>query len=221
MSEGLKYFVNNDGSEVLFDPLSGKYYTLVEDDQLAKNVNQQHQALNQSRKNSSSVKSSSHQSNRTVVQNNLNYQQQQQQKQKKQATTCQKNSEESTARTTQKTIVLTEQTSTARETEQVPLEETENEDKGIDTQMMIENFQRQEQMKTASSTLKDDAISESQGNNQNEQWETVQTRRNIGLVRNFLRFFRKLSCYFLTSRIQLGFNNVCSITIYDLSPTLR
>ena len=43
--------------------------------------------------------------------------------------------------------------------------------------------------------------------------------QSIGLARNFLRFFRKISFYFLTSRIQLGFNNVCTITIYDLSPT--
>jgi hypothetical protein len=43
----------------------------------------------------------------------------------------------------------------------------------------------------------------------------------IGLVRNFLRFFSKILFLFLTSRIQLAFNNVCSITIYDLLPTLR
>ncbi len=44
--------------------------------------------------------------------------------------------------------------------------------------MMIENFQPQEQIKTTSSTLKDDATSEFQGNNQNGHWETVQPRRN-------------------------------------------
>ena len=184
MSEGLKYFVNNDGTEVLFDPLSGKYYSLISDDQLAKNVNQQHQALNQSRGNRSSVKSSSHQSNRTVVQKNSNYHQ----KQQKQATTWQKNSEQDIPRTAQRTIVLTEQTSTPRETEQVQVEENEekseekneekNEDNGIETQMIIENFQRQEQAKTTSSTLKHQATSEFQGNNQNGHWETVQPRRN-------------------------------------------
>jgi hypothetical protein len=46
MSEFLKYFVNNDGTQVLFDPVSGKLYSLVADDQLAQNVNQQYQALN-------------------------------------------------------------------------------------------------------------------------------------------------------------------------------
>jgi hypothetical protein len=45
--------------------------------------------------------------------------------------------------------------------------------------------------------------------------------KHIGLVRNvFAFFFRKFYFYFLISRIQLAFNNVCSFTIYDLSPTL-
>ena len=44
--------------------------------------------------------------------------------------------------------------------------------------------------------------------------------RYIGLVRNFSRFFQKFYFYFLNIRIQLSINNVCSITIYDLSPTL-
>lgn len=177
MSGSLKYFVNNDGTQVLFDPSSGKYYTMILDDQLEENVNQQHQTLNQSRGNRSSVKSSSQQSNGTVVQNNLKYQQ----KQQTQATTWQKNSEQNTSRTSQKTktIALTEQTSTTRETEQV-LEENrkKNEDNGTDTQMMSENFQRQEQAKEMSSTLKHQATSEIPGNDTNEHWETVQPRGN-------------------------------------------
>ncbi len=45
--------------------------------------------------------------------------------------------------------------------------------------------------------------------------------KDIRLVRNFKRFFRKFSFYFLTSKIQLAFNHACSIAIYDLSATLR
>ncbi len=36
----------------------------------------------------------------------------------------------------------------------------------------------------------------------------------------FAFFFQKFSFYFSTSRIQLAFSNVCSITIYDLLTTL-
>ncbi len=94
MSGSFKYFVNNDGTQVLFDPSSGKYYTMILDDQLEENVNQQDQTLNQSRGNRSSVKSSSQQSNGTVVQNDLKYQQ----KQQTEATTWQKNLEQNTPR---------------------------------------------------------------------------------------------------------------------------
>ncbi|CAF1255972.1 unnamed protein product [Rotaria sordida] len=46
---------------------------------------------------------------------------------------------------------------------------------GIDTQMMIENFQRQEQLKSTSPTLEQQTISDSNENNQNDNWESVQT----------------------------------------------
>ena len=36
----------------------------------------------------------------------------------------------------------------------------------------------------------------------------------------FFAFFFKFSFYFFSSRLQLTFNNVCSIAIYDLSQTL-
>ncbi|CAF1385151.1 unnamed protein product [Rotaria sordida] len=50
---------------------------------------------------------------------------------------------------------------------------------GIDTQTKIENFQRQQQLKPTSSTLEQQTISDSNGNNQNDDnWESVQTRRN-------------------------------------------
>ncbi|CAF4317158.1 unnamed protein product [Rotaria sordida] len=50
---------------------------------------------------------------------------------------------------------------------------------GIDTQTRIENFQRQEQLKPTSLTLEQQTISDSNGNNQNDDnWESVQTRRN-------------------------------------------
>ncbi|CAF1467943.1 unnamed protein product [Rotaria sordida] len=50
---------------------------------------------------------------------------------------------------------------------------------GIDTQMMIENFQRQEQLKSTSLTLEQQTISDSNENNQNDDnWESVQTRKN-------------------------------------------
>jgi hypothetical protein len=99
------------------------------------------------------------------VQNKLNNQQ-------KQGTTRQKNSEQNATRTAQKTILLTEKTSTPKKTEQVSLEENEekNVDNDADTQIMIENFQRQEQMKTTSLTLKNDTTNEFQGNNQNGQF---------------------------------------------------
>ncbi|CAF1520319.1 unnamed protein product [Rotaria sordida] len=49
----------------------------------------------------------------------------------------------------------------------------------IDTQMMIENFQRQEQLKSTSPTLEQQTISDSNENNQNDDnWESVQTRKN-------------------------------------------
>ena len=43
---------------------------------------------------------------------------------------------------------------------------------------------------------------------------------SIGLARNILRFFQKFSFYFLNWKVQLAFNNICSIAVYDLSPTL-
>ena len=44
---------------------------------------------------------------------------------------------------------------------------------------MIENFQRQEQLKSTSPTLEQQTISDSNGNNQNDDnWEFVQIRRN-------------------------------------------
>jgi hypothetical protein len=49
---------------------------------------------------------------------------------------------------------------------------------GTDIIMMIENFQRQEQLKSIDSILKYQKISDSKENNQNdENWESVQTRR--------------------------------------------
>ncbi|CAF1120850.1 unnamed protein product [Rotaria sp. Silwood1] len=51
---------------------------------------------------------------------------------------------------------------------------------GIDTQMMIEKFQQQEQSKSTNLTLEQQTISDSNGNNQNDDnWKSVQTRRNI------------------------------------------
>ncbi|CAF4229070.1 unnamed protein product, partial [Rotaria sordida] len=42
--------------------------------------------------------------------------------------------------------------------------------------MMIENFQRQEQLKSTSPTLEQQTISDSNENNQNDDnWESVQT----------------------------------------------
>jgi hypothetical protein len=180
MSGGLMYFVNSDGTQVLFDPSSEKYYTLVTDDQLAENVYLQHQALNQPRRNQLSVKSSSHQSNRTVVQNNSKNQQ----KQLKQATTWQKSSEQNTTRTAQRTIALTGRNCTSREREQVPLKENEekNENNGTDSQMTTANFEQQEQEKTMSSTLKHQETcafhENNQNQNQNENWKIAQSRRN-------------------------------------------
>ncbi len=49
----------------------------------------------------------------------------------------------------------------------------------------------------------------------------IRMEEGIRLATKFLRFFRKFYFYFLTSRIQLALNNVCSITIYDWSPMLR
>ncbi|CAF1235139.1 unnamed protein product [Rotaria sp. Silwood1] len=50
---------------------------------------------------------------------------------------------------------------------------------GMDTQMMIENFQRQEQLKSTSPTLEQQTINDSNRNNQNDDnWEFVQNRRN-------------------------------------------
>jgi len=44
--------------------------------------------------------------------------------------------------------------------------------------------------------------------------------RYIRLATNFLRFFRKFYFYLLTRRIQLALTDICSISIYDLLPTL-
>jgi hypothetical protein len=44
--------------------------------------------------------------------------------------------------------------------------------------------------------------------------------KTIRLSTKFSRFFQKMSGYFLTAKIQLSFNKVCSNAIYDLSPTL-
>ena len=43
---------------------------------------------------------------------------------------------------------------------------------------------------------------------------------NYCVSKKFFAVFSKMFFLFLTTRIQLSFNNVCSITIYDLSPTL-
>jgi hypothetical protein len=52
------------------------------------------------------------------------------------------------------------------------------------------------------------------------RYSVLHLSKTIGLTTKFLRFLKKISFYFLTTRIQLSFNNVCSINIYDLSPTL-
>ena len=43
---------------------------------------------------------------------------------------------------------------------------------------------------------------------------------SIGLARNILRFFQKFSFYSLNWKVQLAFNNIYSIAVYDLWPTL-
>ncbi|CAF4298986.1 unnamed protein product, partial [Rotaria sordida] len=51
---------------------------------------------------------------------------------------------------------------------------------GIDTQMMIENFQKQEQLKSINPTLEQQTIRDSNENNQNDDdWKSVPTRTNI------------------------------------------
>ena len=46
------------------------------------------------------------------------------------------------------------------------------------------------------------------------------SNKNIGLTTKFLHFFLKILFYFLIKKIQLSFNNVGTISIYDLAPTL-
>ncbi|CAF3578927.1 unnamed protein product [Rotaria sp. Silwood1] len=87
---------------------------------------------------------------------------------------------------------------------------------GIDTQMMIEKFQQQEQLKSTNLSLEQQTISDSNGNNQNDDnWKSVQTRRNNNKKKNIGNNNQIFSSYNNQHQTNKGENRL-SITNYAL-----